>query len=115
MCAPQVKVARAWFDYRAKRAVVKKWVVFKCSAAGCAFRAWLQLIDAKRRREFLEWALGGPDMSVLNTKLKSETKKMGEQIGDQLEEVKESIHGLDKRVNGEMQTEKRAVSRATDL
>ena len=65
-----VRVVKAWFEWRAERLKAKYKVVWKISHAGYAFRAWLSLIDAKRRREFLEWALG-PDMVLIANKLKA--------------------------------------------
>ena len=108
-----VKVVRAWFDWRTARLAAKHRVGWAVSPAGCAFRAWLSLIDQKRRREFLEWALG-PDMSMIQGKLKTATKAMTEDFDDQLGEVRESVEGLRKALRQEVSIEKKAVRELLD-
>ena len=86
----EVKVVRAWFDWRTRRLAGKRRVGWAISPAGCAFRAWQRLMDAKRRREFLDWALG-PDMSVLTGRFKSLTREMGEELGASVDGVREQV------------------------
>ena len=62
-----VRVVQAWFAWNAQRRAARRRIGWGVSAAGKAFRSWLLLIDAKRRREFLEWALG-PNMSHLQSR-----------------------------------------------
>jgi len=109
----EVKVVRAWFDWRTERLKNKHKCLWKISPAGAAFRGWLALIDAKRRREFLEWALG-PDLSVITGKLKAATKNISEELGGQIESVRESVTSLHAKVRQEAAVERKATKEAID-
>jgi len=74
--------------------------------AGCAWRAWQRLMDAKRRREFLEWALG-PDMSILAGKLKASTRSITEDIGGQISELRDNLDALRSKLREEAKVERR--------
>lgn len=109
----EAKIVRAWFEWRTKRLKNKHKVCWRLSYAGCAFRAWLGLIDAKRRREFLEWALG-PDLSILNGKLRAATKTISDDLGSQIDGVAQQVTSLGARVKQEAAVERKAVKEALD-
>ena len=109
----EVKVVRAWFDWRTTRLAGKRRVVWRISPAGTAFRAWQMLIDAKRRREFLDWALG-PEMSLITGKLKAATKTLSDDLGAQIEGVRESVTSLQTRLKQEVAVERKAVREALE-
>ena len=109
----EVKIVRAWFDWRTERLKNKYKVVWKISPAGAAFRAWLGLIDAKRRREFLEWALG-PDLSIVTNKLKAATKHLSEDFEGRIDKVSETITALQSRIKQEQAVERKQVQEKLD-
>lgn len=109
-----VKIVRAWFEWRGRRLAAKYKIMWTISPAGCAFRAWQQLIDAKRRRDFLEWALG-PDMSHLQTKLKAATRSITETMSSQIDELRESLDGVLPKVRHEATLEARKVRELLDV
>ena len=109
-----VRAVRAWFDWRAKRLKDKCAVVWKISPAGAAFRAWQRLMDMKTRREFLEWALG-PDMVVIQSKLKSATKVVSEELSEQLGELRDSIEGVRAKSHQDALHEKKTVRELLEL
>ena len=67
------RYARGWFGARRQRAAQRRCAAARASLVGAAWRGWLRLIEARRRREDLEW-LFGPDMGGLEAQL--ETKAL---------------------------------------
>ena len=67
------RYARGWFGARRQRAAQRRCAAARASLLGAAWRGWLRLIEARRRREDLEW-LFGPDMGGLEAQL--ETKAL---------------------------------------
>jgi len=109
------RVVRAWFEWNAERRFQKRKVVWKCSLAGAAFRAWwYNLIDTKRRREFLDWALG-VDMSVITGKLKAATRSLSEEIGEQMASLGEAVESTRTKLRQEALAEHKATKAALDL
>jgi len=99
---------RAWFDWKAERQAAKRRVVWSISLAGYAFRGWLRIIDRKRRRIFLDWALG-PNLSVLSGQMSS----IGEEIRNELDEetgkLRDEVGGHTRKLRQEMAVERKAV------
>ena len=108
-----VKVVRAWFDFSARRRAAKRRVCFGASHAGAAFRTWLLLIDAKRRREFLEWALG-PDMAVLGGKLRQATKQLAEQTSEQFDAIRDSFASFKEQWKDEVAVQRKETQEKLD-
>ena len=67
------RYARSWFGARRQRAAQRRCAAARASLVGAAWRGWLRLMEARRRREDLEW-LFGPDMGGLEAQL--ETKAL---------------------------------------
>ena len=86
----------------------KRVVVWKVSLAGAAFRGWLRLIDSKRRREFLDWALG-PEMCLLNDKVSAVGDEIRSGVVETTEQLRDEIGGHTRKLRQEMGVEKKAV------
>jgi hypothetical protein len=67
------RFARGWFGAAARRRTLRRRAAARASLVGVAWRGWLRLIEARRRREDLEW-LFGPAMGGLEAQL--ETKAL---------------------------------------
>lgn len=106
-----VRVAKAWFDWHKETFAKKQAVRWRCTLAGKAFRSWLRLMDTKRRREFLEWALG-PNMSVLTGKLKAATADLQQDIDTRFNEVRESVGGSERRLRQEARDKHKELAEA---
>jgi hypothetical protein len=78
---------------------------------GKAFRGWLQLIDSKRRQEFLEWALG-PDMSVVTNKLKAATVGLRADMEAQTDTLREEMGVHTHKLRQEAAMERKVVLEA---
>ena len=107
------KMVQAWFEYSARRRAAKRRICFGASHAGAAFRTWLQLIDAKRRSEFLEWALG-PDFSVLGGKLKAATKVLADQTSEQFDAIRDQFHSFKDQWKDQVLVERKATQEKLD-
>ena len=108
----EAKIVRAWFEWRTKRLKNKHKVCWRLSCRVCLPRV-AQADDAKRRREFLEWALG-PDLSILNGKLRAATKTISDDLGSQIDGVAQQVTSLGARVKQEAAVERKAVKEALD-
>ena len=83
------RYARGWFGARRQRAAQRRCAAARASLLGAAWRGWLRLIEARRRREDLEW-LFGPAMGGLEAQLESKYElRKGGRLGPGATDQKE--------------------------
>jgi len=102
------QVVRAWFEWYMRKLRAKKRVCWGVSVAGMAFRAWLGLIDGKRRREFLHWALG-PNLEVLGDQVKEASAILRGEITKDAHAMREEINAHTRKLREEVALERDAV------
>ena len=76
------RYARGWFGAAARRRALRRRAAACASMLGAAWRGWLQLIEARRRREQLEW-LFGEGMSGLETQLEAKALQVAATLRDE--------------------------------
>jgi len=105
------RYARGWFEAGRARQAKKRLALAKLSLLGASFRGWGKLIEARRRREMLEW-LFGDGLEGLHEGVQTAARPMIDELQAAREHARQEAEATSARLREEIASSLRGTMEA---